>query len=180
MKSNKTYFQQLNQALKNYKRAIPCLLIDLDWLDKNIATLKANLKNDTDFRIVVKSLPSIDLVQYVMKKAGTNQLMVFHQPFLTDFSQRCDEAVDILLGKPMPIKTAAYFYESFQNSSAQFNPFHQWLVDTPKRTKEYIALVNTNFRGIPTCLLYCDPCFKKNGRNNAACNGWLKRFLEFN
>ena len=139
---NDTYFPLLNQALKSHKRAIPCLLIDLDRLDKNITTLKANLKSDADFRIVVKSLPSLDLVQYVMKKAETNRLMVFHQPFLTDLSQRCDDTVDILLGKPMPVKTAAYFYQSFQNSYSQFNPISQiqWLVDTPKRAREYIAL----------------------------------------
>ncbi|MGB0931944.1 MAG: hypothetical protein ACPGVB_14265 [Chitinophagales bacterium] len=107
-----TYFSQLNQALQNHYRAIPSLIIDLDRLDKNIDTLKANLKPDADFRIVVKSLPSFDLLQYIMEKANTSKLMVFHQPFLTDLSKRLDSSTDILLGKPMPVKTANYYYKS--------------------------------------------------------------------
>lgn len=141
---NETYFNQLNQTLKNYKRAIPCLLIDLDSLDRNIATLKANLKSTTAFRIVVKSLPSIGLIEHIMNKAGTNKLMVFHQPFLTDLASRLDKQADILLGKPMPIKTAQYFYENLPENKLNFNPFQQiqWLVDTETRIQQYIDLAS--------------------------------------
>ena len=137
-----TYFQQLNQALKNYKRAIPCLLIDLDKLDENIATLTTNLNPNTAFRIVVKSLPCTELIQYIMAKAATKKLMVFHQPFLTDLAARLDNEADVLLGKPMPIKTATYFYENLPKSELDFNPFQQiqWLVDTERRIEEYIHL----------------------------------------
>ena len=103
------YFQQLNQALRNYERAIPSLLLDLDKLDENIAVLKGAIPTSMAFRIVVKSLPSLELVEYIMEKATTNKLMVFHQPFLTHLSAHCHEKTDILLGKPMPIKTAAYY-----------------------------------------------------------------------
>lgn len=139
---NHSYFSSLNQTLKHHYRAIPCLLIDLDRLDENITILKKNLKEKANFRIVVKSLPSPELIHYVMQKATTSNLMLFHQPFLTDISRRSDEKVDILLGKPMPIKTAAYYYETVNNCSSNFNPFRQvqWLVDTPKRIAEYVAL----------------------------------------
>ena len=137
-----TYFQQLNHTLKNYKRAIPCLLIDLDKLDENITTLTTNLNPNTDFRIVVKSLPSAELIQYIMDKAATKKLMVFHQPFLTDLAERLDNEADVLLGKPMPIKTATYFYQNFPKNELNFNPFQQiqWLVDTERRIEEYIHL----------------------------------------
>lgn len=137
-----TYFQQLNQLLKNYKRAIPCLLIDLDKLDKNIVNLTTNLNLNTAFRIVVKSLPSVELIQYIMDKSATKKLMVFHQPFLTDLVGRLDKEADVLLGKPMPIKTATYFYENLPKHELNFNPFQQiqWLVDTEARIVQYINL----------------------------------------
>ena len=65
---NSTYFSRINQTLKDYKRAIPCLFIDLDILDKSLSTLAASLREGVDFRVVVKSLPSLELVQYVMDK----------------------------------------------------------------------------------------------------------------
>lgn len=138
------YFQQINQTLKNYKRALPFLLIDLDTLNKNIATLKANLQATTAFRIVVKSLPCVELIEHIIEQANTNKLMVFHQPFLTHLSQRLDEKADVLLGKPMPIKTATYYYQNLPNKQPLFNPYRQiqWLVDTPERIQEYIALAN--------------------------------------
>lgn len=67
------YFQQINQTLKNYKRALPFLLIDLDTLNKNIATLKANLQATTAFRIVVKSLPCVELIEHIIEQANTNK-----------------------------------------------------------------------------------------------------------
>ncbi len=136
------YFQQLNQVLKNYHRAVPCLLIDLDILDKNIKTLQSNLNPNAAFRIVVKSLPCIDLLDYVMQKMATKKLMVFHQPFLSSLVARLDQDADILLGKPMPIKTALYFYENLPETSSGFNSYKQvqWLVDTEQRIREYIDL----------------------------------------
>jgi len=137
-----SYFRTLTHTLKNHKRAIPCLLIDLDKLDKNIETLKANINPKTAFRIVVKSLPCIELIDYLMQQASTQKMMVFHQPFLTDLSARLDQQADILLGKPMPIKTAFYFYNNLPDNSKQFNPYQQiqWLVDTEQRIQEYIEL----------------------------------------
>jgi len=136
------YFQQLNQVLKNYKRAIPCLLIDLEKLDHNISTLQTSLNPNADFRIVVKSLPCVELIEYVMKQAQTQKLMVFHQPFLTDLVTRLDSNANILLGKPMPIQTASYFYKNLPPLNHDFNPYQQiqWLVDTEQRIQEYIDL----------------------------------------
>ena len=139
MRSN--YFDTLNSSLKDYKRAIPFLLIDLDRLDKNIAVLQRSLKQGTLFRLVVKSLPSPELIQYIMDRADTKHLMVFHQPFLSDLSRWCDSSIDILMGKPMPIRTASYYYETLDNKNA-FGPSKQlqWLVDTIERIQEYIDL----------------------------------------
>ncbi|MEM6726480.1 MAG: DSD1 family PLP-dependent enzyme, partial [Bacteroidota bacterium] len=105
------WFEKVNANLKAGEQAIPRLLIDLDSLDANIATFKKQQPGGMDFRIVVKSLPSFRLIQYIMEQADTKKLMVFHQPFLSQLASQLDEQADILLGKPMPIKTAHYFYQ---------------------------------------------------------------------
>ena len=139
------YFKTLNTSLKNYKRAIPSLLVDLDVLDKNIATLKASLRNEMNFRLVVKSLPSFELIKYILEKTNTKGLMVFHEPFLTDLVKNGQSDWNVLMGKPMPIQTIRFFYKNIQSQKAQIHPFQniQWLVDTEERLKEYIELAKT-------------------------------------
>ncbi len=134
-------FQQLNQTLKSQQRAIPSVIIDLDALDENIEQLRLGFQDGQAFRIVVKSLPSRQLIEYVMAKTQATKLMVFHQPFLSELSSFCSSEVDILLGKPMPIKTAAYYFKHV-SLNLPFDPFSQiqWLVDTEKRIEEYIGL----------------------------------------
>lgn len=136
------YFDSLNQMLKNRARAIPVLLIDQDVLDENIDALRTSLPKGVGFRIVVKSLPSFQLVEYIMTKAETNKLMVFHQPFLSDICKRFDKKLDILLGKPMPVKTAAYFYESLEDGQESRHHI-QWLVDTDERLRDYLELAKS-------------------------------------
>ncbi|MEM9718902.1 MAG: alanine racemase [Bacteroidota bacterium] len=136
------YFEQLTTTLKNYQRAIPCLLIDLDIIDENLTVLTSELKTGVDFRIVVKSLPSLSLINYIREKMNTDKLMVFHQPFLSDLSSTLDQRADVLLGKPMPIRTAQYYYKTLPKLKNDFDPYRQvqWLVDTEARIFQYISL----------------------------------------
>lgn len=136
------YFQQLNLLLRTQKRSIPCLLIDLDRLDHNLKVIQSQINKSAHFRLVVKSLPSYELLDYIIKRTDSTRLMVFHQPFLSDLSHRLDERYDLLLGKPMPVKTAAYYFQTLRPDTSNFNPFRQiqWLVDTPQRIYEYIDL----------------------------------------
>ena len=90
-----------------------------------------------DYRIVAKSLPSIPLLEYIMKRSGSNRLMSFHLPFLFHVVKHLPHA-DILLGKPMPVTAAQQFYNwhstlgSSSLSSSSFKPAEQlhWLVDS--------------------------------------------------
>lgn len=143
-KGHNPYFSKLNALLKNYKRQIPSLIVDLDLLDKNILQLKKMIRSGVDYRIVVKSLPSPELVDYVMQKAGTKKLMCFHQPFLSDLSERYGKDVDVLMGKPMPVKTADYYYKNFKGTKG-FEPANQlqWLVDSQERLDEYLGLAKS-------------------------------------
>jgi len=138
---NHPYFLQLNRTLQSYKRAIPSLIVDLDRLDQNLMTLQQSIAQRMNFRIVVKSLPSIPLLDYVMEKTGTHRLMVFHQPFLSTLAHHYGHQVDILLGKPMPLQTARYFYENLDKQVA-FQPQQQlqWLIDTETRLRQYLEL----------------------------------------
>lgn len=141
--NSKEYYEKLNEVLKNSDRSIPSLLIDLNRLDDNCKTLRKDLDPDNNFRLVVKSLPSFDFLSYVMDKMNAYDLMVFHQPFLSDLSLKLDRRSDILIGKPMPIRTARYYFNHLP-TDIDFDPFNQiqWLVDTELRIQEYVALAN--------------------------------------
>ncbi len=146
MEHGTAYFKALNEELKQYKNAVPRLVIDLDALDENIEGLQKSLKAGVDFRLVVKSLPSPQLIQYLQQNLPTERLMVFHQPFLTQLVPLLGKDADVLLGKPMPAQTLQYFYENLPTRSTTFDPFAQiqWLVDTQDRLVQYQALAKTN------------------------------------
>jgi D-serine deaminase-like pyridoxal phosphate-dependent protein len=132
------YFRALNQTLRQHGPARPVLVLDLDRLDQNIAVLKDAIRAPKHFRVVDKSLPSIPLLRYVFEHAGTNRVMSFHQPFLSQVAAQLPGS-RVLLGKPMPVKSAEQFYA---DSSGSFDPDRQlqWLIDTPERLEEYRAL----------------------------------------
>lgn len=129
------YFEQLNKALKENTKGASCAVIDLDRLDNNIAAVQKNLGEKFQLRLVVKSLPSFPLLDYLMLKANTNRLMVFSEPFLAElFNTNAVDSLDILLGKPLPVEGAERL-----SKNEHWNTIH-WLVDTDTRLKEYIAL----------------------------------------
>lgn len=138
-----TYFNNINESLKRGGSYLPSMLVDLDILDNNIQALSKQLSNNVDYRIVAKSLPSPELLGYVMEKAKTNKLMVFHQPFLTQIARDYPHS-DILMGKPMPVKAAESFYQShLEESSFQSNKQLQWLIDSKDRLEQYLQLAKS-------------------------------------
>ncbi|MCO7227498.1 DSD1 family PLP-dependent enzyme [Pleionea sp. CnH1-48] len=143
------YFARLNDELKSNGPYKPSVLVDLDRLDKNIEQLKKTINPDVSYRIVAKSLPSPELLSYVMEKANTRRLMVFHQPFLSHVAVAFPDA-DVLMGKPMPVKAAERFYQQLPEVAA-FDPTAQlqWLIDSPERLHQYLELakaINTSMR----------------------------------
>ena len=142
------YFQRLSTALHGDGVATPVLLIDKQRLDANLETLLQHTQDRFDYRIVAKSLPSIPLLAYVMAKAETNKLMVFHQPFLIQVTQHLPHA-DVLMGKPLPVAAAQQFYfaQAAANTAKQTGfddeAQLQWLIDSPKRLMQYKQLAET-------------------------------------
>jgi D-serine deaminase-like pyridoxal phosphate-dependent protein len=133
-----SYFAQLERSLREQGLARPTLLIDLDRFDRNIDILVREL-GTRRFRIVAKSLPSPRLIEYAMRRAGTDRLMSFHQPFLNQVARDLP-ATDVLLGKPMPVVAADRFYRAL--APGAFDPGRQlqWLIDTPERLRQYREL----------------------------------------
>lgn len=141
------YFRGLNQELKANGPMRPVMLIDLDRLDHNIDVVMQSVKRaGKQLRLVEKSLPSPQLLAYIARRAGTQRLMSFHQPFLNHDAQVFPEA-DILLGKPLPVRSAELFY---QQHKGPFDPARQlqWLIDNPTHLQQYLSLA----RGLGTRL----------------------------
>ena len=137
------YFQDLTQALHKAGVTTPTLVIDKQRLDHNIDQLIQTLNQGFNYRIVAKSLPSVPLLQYIMRRTGTQRLMSFHLPFLMHLAEQIP-AADILMGKPMPVAAARHFYQWHERQTANlcFSPEHQlqWLIDSPERLQQYADL----------------------------------------
>ncbi|TJY60817.1 DSD1 family PLP-dependent enzyme [Sinimarinibacterium sp. CAU 1509] len=137
-------FLRMQTALRDAGLFRPTLVIDRASLLHNIGRLKANLPKSKHYRIVAKSLPSLDLIRTVRQLTGTDRLMVFHQPFLNLVAKQMPDA-SLLVGKPMPIGAAARFFEHLTDATV-FDPAAQvdWLIDTTQRLQEYRDLARAN------------------------------------
>src|SRR5258708_611971 len=100
-----TYFATLSNALKEAGIFQPCLLLDLDRLDGNIALVKERLDPGLAVRLVDKSLACLPLLSHIGKALGTDRLMTFHPPISAAVLEAFPGA-DLLYGKPMPIGAA--------------------------------------------------------------------------
>ena len=135
------YFNALNELLRTQGPGRPVLLLDRGRMNHNIDVLSRSVGPDKTYRVVVKSLPSMELLRHTMDRAGTRALMVFHQPFLNQIAIEFPDS-DVLMGKPMPIQAARMFYTRHRLSSSAFDPGLQlqWLIDSPARLGEYQQL----------------------------------------
>lgn len=133
------YFSRLNEMLKREGPGRPVMLLDAERMQHNIDVITRSVGPDRTYRVVVKSLPSVPLLQAVMNRARTRALMVFHQPFLNAVAEHFPES-DVLLGKPMPAAAVRTFYRQLGNSSYDAAGRIQWLVDTRERLEQYQAI----------------------------------------
>lgn len=130
------YFATLSQALKQAGIFQPCLLLDLDRLDGNIALVKAKLDPGLAVRLVDKSLACLPLLSHIGKALGTDRFMTFHPPISAAVLEAFPEA-DLLYGKPMPVGAAR---SALLKGDADWSRVC-WLIDTQERLAEYAALV---------------------------------------
>ena len=129
------YFKGLNQALLTAQTTLPCAVLDLDRLDHNIDSVRSSVRSPRSLRVVVKSLPSFEMLRYILRRAETRKVMVFHAPQINPLLAALGE-LDILLGKPMPVGAARAVLKDRPASAQNV----QWLVDTSSRLGEYLNL----------------------------------------
>ena len=130
------YFLALSQALAAARVAQPSLVIDKSKLDANIAAVREITEPaHLPVRVVVKSLPAIDLIDHVAAGLKTDRFMVFNGAMLDEMTRRRPEA-DILMGKPLPILQSVAFFDA-HDPKATLGP--QWLIDTPERLRAIAA-----------------------------------------
>ncbi|MET1077214.1 MAG: alanine racemase [Pseudomonas sp.] len=140
------YFGQLQGLLQAQGGGQPLLVIDLERLDANVAVLWQRLAKPLGrpsalpVRLVVNSLSSHGLLDYLSRALQTRRFMLFTQPQLLQLARRLPEA-DLLLGKPLPVDAALAFYQQM-TAPGTFDPTRQltWLIDTRQRLAEYAEL----------------------------------------
>ena len=133
------YFARLNAMLKAEGPGRPVMLIDRQRMNHNVDSIAGSVGKRKTYRAVVKSLPSVRLLQHVTTRAETDALMVFHQPFLNEIAKSFPRS-DALLGKPMPVAAARTFYQRL--GRGRFDPARQvqWLIDSHARLLQYQSL----------------------------------------
>lgn len=145
------YFRDLSASLDQAGQSRPTLVIDRQRLLANIATLKRHIGTRFDYRVVVKSLPSLPLLREIMAATGTRRLMLFHQPFINRVAADLPDA-DVLLGKPMPVAAAANFYRQLGGGTFQPETQLRWLLDTPARAAQYASLAASLEQPMRACI----------------------------
>lgn len=137
------YFLGLSEALTRARLARPTLVIDRARLDANIAAVKGALPARQHLRVVVKSLPSLGLLDAVARGMGTERFMVFNAPMMATMAAERPGG-DYLMGKPLVATEAQGFYRDLRRNA--FDPARQlqWLVDTPHRLDQYAAIARAN------------------------------------
>lgn len=133
------YFSKLNDLLKREGPGHPVMLLDAARMNYNLDQITRSVGANKQYRVVVKSLPSVPLLSHVTQRAKTNALMVFHQPFLNAIAEDFSDA-DVLIGKPMPIQAARTFYRKHRNTKFDAASQVQWLIDSEQRLLQYQAL----------------------------------------
>ncbi len=133
------YFQNLQTELKHQPYSRPTMLVDLDIVDMNIETVRRCISDTSNIRIVAKSLPCPELLEYLQKQLNTNRLMIFHQPYLNQLVKHFPDG-DFLVGKPMPVRAVEAFLNNLQGDQQKTIGQVQWLIDSYERLEQYLAL----------------------------------------
>ncbi|MBB6407893.1 alanine racemase [Mesorhizobium sangaii] len=131
------YFASLSDALEQAGVIQPCLLLDRDRLDRNIALVKDRLDPGLAVRLVDKSLACLPLLSHIGKALGTDRFMTFHPPISGAVLKAFPDA-DLLYGKPMPVHAAR---AALVKGDADWSRVC-WLIDTQERLAEYGALAD--------------------------------------
>lgn len=133
------WFAQVASDLTAATLGSPQIVIDLDRLDHNADEIVRGVGADR-YRIVEKSLPSLELLSYVSERTGSQRFMVMHFPFLPDILRAFRDA-DVMAGKPQPIAAVRQVFAAFAPvEHAGIAARVRFLADSVARAQELVAL----------------------------------------
>jgi D-serine deaminase-like pyridoxal phosphate-dependent protein len=134
-------FVAWNQTLRASAAGRESAFVDLDAVDHNLKLVGAQLGSRIGLRLGAKSLPSLQLLEYLMLAACTNRIMAFSEGEVRDLLIRFRSDVDILLGRPAPVDACARTFATLDELDSGPNPTGsvRWLIDTPERMHEFAA-----------------------------------------
>lgn len=138
------YFATLAQALVALP-AMPTLVVDRARLRANLGHVRRIAHPKLPLRVVVKSLPALGLIDEALTAWGSDRAMLFNAPQLVQVARE-RPALDVLMGKPLPVSAAAWALDGLAGSAFSPEQQLQWLVDTPARASEYAALARQRGR----------------------------------
>jgi D-serine deaminase-like pyridoxal phosphate-dependent protein len=136
------YFKQLGADLTAAGIGTPRIVIDVDRLDANADSIVNEIGKDR-YRIVEKSLPSLDLLDHVSARTGSNKFLLLHLPFLPALLARFP-AAQVLVGKNQPIAAVKTFFDGLASNADRADAAGRvtFLVDGTTRLGELVALAN--------------------------------------
>ncbi len=134
-------FVAWNESLRASAAGRESAFVDLDAVDHNLRLVSEKLGSKIGLRLSAKSLPSLQLLEYMMVATCTNRLMAFEEAMVRDLLVRFGSDVDILLGRPAPVEALARTFKTLDEVGAGPNPTGsvRWLVDTPERLQQFAA-----------------------------------------
>ena len=136
------YFQQVASDLTAAAIGTPQVFIDMDRLDANIAEIVSKVQASR-YRIVEKSLPSLDLLSYVQQKSGSQKFLVLHLPFLDGVLATFPNA-DVLIGKSQITDAIGSFFDGQPKSSwAAIAKQVTFIADNLGRLNELVTLATS-------------------------------------
>lgn len=110
------YFEQVATDLTAAGVGTPTIFIDMDRADANIDAIAGAIRPASRFRIVVKSLPSLDLLAHVSERSGSESFLVLHLPLLADLLATRPSA-DVLIGKTHRPAAVQRFFDALPSDA---------------------------------------------------------------
>ncbi|WKB55403.1 alanine racemase [Eleftheria terrae] len=135
------YFATLQRALAEAGLARPAIVIDRERLQHNLGWIGARARQQgLPLRVVVKSLPSLALLDAACAAWQTQRAMLFNAEQLVLVARQRPQ-LGLLLGKPLPVAAARHAAQVLaERGAADALDRIEWLVDTPARLQQYREL----------------------------------------
>lgn len=135
------YFAQVSADLTAADIGTPVVFLDMDRIDGNIGEIVAGIPSTSTYRIVEKSLPSLDLLAHVSTVSGSDAFLVLHLPLLPALLDAFPTG-EMLMGKTHVTRAVTRFFDRLPVGTDLADVARRviFLADGPARLAELIEL----------------------------------------